>query len=287
MTSDVDGLGFAPGQVLSGPVDLRLAASVVGGRIHYLVSVDSTNAVLRKLAEEGEQEGAVVVADEQTAGRGRSGRSWHSPAGAGLWLSVLLKPGRAAREVTPLSMVTAISVATVLRRDFGVDARVKWPNDVWVGRLKLAGILLESLQGVSGEVERLIVGIGLNVNLDVEALPAEVAERATSMSAALGRPVPRLEVLRSVLDGLDEDWRTFESAGFAGFRERWRELSATLGKRIEIRQYEPPADAPSKRQAAGVLAGKVVDITEAGALVVADEDGARVEVWHGDLVWLE
>jgi BirA family biotin operon repressor/biotin-[acetyl-CoA-carboxylase] ligase len=281
--------------VLSGPIDLRLTSTVVGTSIHYLGSVGSTNDELLRLAEEGARAGTVVLADEQRSGRGRSGREWQSPAGHGLWFSVLLTPGRPVREVAPLSIATAISVATVLRRDFGVDARVKWPNDIWVRRQKLAGILLESVQGEAGTVDRVIVGIGLNVRADSGALPPEVAARATSVSAAVGKPVSRLEVLRSVLDGLDEDWRTFEAEGFADFRERWRGLSATLGRRVEIRQYLSPL-APSdgrenerlaREDSGGAVSGTVVDISAEGALILDDGTGARTEVWHGDLVSLE
>ncbi len=276
------GLGFAPGQVLSGPVDLRLSASVVGSEVHYLPSVGSTNTALRSMAERGAPEGTVVLADEQTAGRGRSGRPWHSPSRGGLWFSVLFTPRKPARELTPFSLVTAVSVVTVLRRDFGVGARVKWPNDVWVDRLKLCGILLESLQNAAGEVGHLVVGIGLNVNLDAADLPPEMEGRATSIKMLLGRPVPALEVLRSVLDGLDDDWRTFGEEGFAAFRERWRALSATLGKRVEIAPDATNGDLGERR-----IAGRAVDVSEDGALVVETDAGERVEVWHGDLLMLD
>ncbi|MFH1502150.1 MAG: biotin--[acetyl-CoA-carboxylase] ligase [Candidatus Eisenbacteria bacterium] len=283
-----ESLGFAPGQVLSGPVDLRLDASLVGCRVHYLPSVGSTNAVLRSLAEDGEPEGAVVVADEQTAGRGRAGRSWFSPRGKGLWLSVLLKPLRPAIDVAPLSMVTAVSVAAVLRRDFGVDARVKWPNDLVAGGRKLGGILLESLQGAGGAVERVVVGIGLNVNLDARDVPSDIAGTATSLRMLLGMDVSRLDVLRSVLDAFDEDWRKFESDGVAGFLERWRGLSTVLGRRIEIATDGEPGAGDARANARErLVAGTAVDITPEGALVVEDGAGRRVQVWHGDVVTLE
>ncbi len=286
-TAATSGLGFAPGQVLSGPVDLRLSASLVGSRVHYLATVDSTNAILRSLAAEGEPEGAVVVADEQTAGRGRAGRSWFSPPGLGLWLSVLLMPRRPVRDVAPLSIVTAISVATALRRDYGVDARVKWPNDLVAGARKLGGILLESLQGAAGAVERVVVGIGLNVNLESSDLPADLTETATSLRILLGRTVPRLDVLRSVLDGLDEDWRLFEAGGFASFRERWLGLSTVLGRHIEIASgSDARADGAGSAARSRVVAGIAVGITPAGALIVEDDAGETTDVWHGDVTVL-
>ncbi len=266
-----EGLGFATGQVLSGPIDLRLNAGLVGRSVHYIASVDSTNAVLRKMGERGALEGTVVVADEQTAGRGRAGRSWFSPPGVGLWLSVLLAPRLPPRELAPLSMVTAVSVADSLRRDFGIDGRVKWPNDVMAGGRKLGGILLESLQGAGGPVERLVVGIGLNVNLEAADLPPEIAATAVSMRTLLLRPVSRLEVLKTILDAFDADWARFQAGGFEAFHDRYVELSTVLGKRIEV-----ASDAET-------IAGTAVEITPDGALVVEDGQGGRTEIWHGDV----
>ena len=286
------GIGFAPGQVLSGPVDLRLSTTAVGREVHYRERVDSTNAVLRALAGGGAPEGTVVLAEEQTAGRGRGGRAWHSPPGVGLWLSVLLRPGRSARELSPLSIVTALSIAGALRSDFGVEAKVKWPNDLlgggagpWSERVtgrkwcaaagrKLGGILLEYAQDAGGPAGQLVVGIGLNVNQEESDLAIEVAPTAVSMRMLLGRPVDRLEVLRSLLEGLEADWGRFDREGLAGFVERWRRLSATLGRRIAV-----ASDS-------GNVEGIVVDLSLDGALVVEDVDGRRVEVWHGDVTAL-
>jgi BirA family biotin operon repressor/biotin-[acetyl-CoA-carboxylase] ligase len=268
----VGDLGFAPGQVLDGPRDLGLRASVVGRRVHYLASVDSTNAALRALADAGEPEGTVLLADGQTAGRGRAGRAWFSPPGLGLWLSVLLRPGRPPREMGALSVATALSVAGALRESCGIDARVKWPNDVVAGGgRKLGGILLESLQGAGGSVERLVVGIGLNVNIGTGDLPPELAASAVSLRMLLGRPVSRLDVLRAVLSGFDADWRLFEADGLGGFRSRWLDLSTTLGRRVEIARD------------AGTVRGVAVGLSDAGALIVETDEGERREIWHGDV----
>jgi len=265
-------LGFAPGQVLDGRVDLRLATTVVGGEVHYRETVGSTNTVLRSMADAGAPEGTVVIAEEQTAGRGRSGRPWDSPPGVGLWFSVLLRPGRPASELTPLSMVTVVSVVETLRRDFGVGAFVKWPNDILAGEagLKLGGVLLESAQAPGEPVEQLVVGTGLNVNQCEGEFPEELSGVATSVRMLLGKAVPRLEVLRSLLEGLERDWGLFEREGFRSFPGRWRALSFTLGRTIEVASY------------AGTVSGVVVDISPEGALVVEGTDG-RAEVWHGDV----
>jgi BirA family biotin operon repressor/biotin-[acetyl-CoA-carboxylase] ligase len=244
---------------------------MVGWRVYRMGTVDSTNSALRALADAGEPEGAVLVADEQTAGRGRAGRAWFSPRGGGLWLSVLLRPNRPAAEVAGLSVATALSVASALRETPGVDARVKWPNDVVAEGRKLGGVLLESRQSPGGLVESVIVGVGINVNLAPADLPPDLASSATSLSALAGRDVPASDVLRAVLVRYNEDWRLFSARGLEPFRARWVALSATLGRPVEV------------AQGGATVRGVAVDLSPAGALVVETEGGRRVEVWHGEL----
>ncbi|MBM3307297.1 MAG: biotin--[acetyl-CoA-carboxylase] ligase [Candidatus Eisenbacteria bacterium] len=245
--------------------------TVVGRRVVRVASVGSTNTELRALADAGEPEGTVLVADEQTAGRGRAGRPWFSPAGRGLWFSFLLRPNRPAAEVAGLSVATALSVASALRGAPGVDARVKWPNDIVVGGRKLGGVLLESRQAAGGAVESVIVGVGINVNVAPDEFPAEIALSATSLSTLLGRRVSRQETLRSLLERLDADARLFAESGLTAFRARWLELSATLGRPVEA------------ATAARTVRGTAVDLSPDGALVVETDDGRRTEVRHGDV----
>jgi BirA family biotin operon repressor/biotin-[acetyl-CoA-carboxylase] ligase len=244
---------------------------MVGWRVYRMGSVGSTNTALRALADAGEPEGSVLVADEQTAGRGRAGRAWFSPRGGGLWFSVLLRPDRPAAEVAGLSVATALSVASALRETPGVDARVKWPNDVVAEGRKLGGVLLESRQSPSGLVESVIVGVGINVNLAHADLPPDLASSATSLSALAGRDVPASDVLRAVLVRYNEDWRLFSARGLEPFRARWVALSATLGRPVEV------------AQGGATVRGVAVDLSPAGALVVETEGGRRVEVWHGEV----
>jgi BirA family biotin operon repressor/biotin-[acetyl-CoA-carboxylase] ligase len=244
---------------------------MVGWRVYRVGTVGSTNTALWALADAGEPEGSVLVADEQTAGRGRAGRAWFSPRGGGLWLSVLLRPGRPAAEVAGLSVATALSVASALRETPGVDARVKWPNDVVADGRKLGGVLLESRQSPGGLVESVIVGVGINVNLAPADLPPDLASSATSLSALVGGAVSAPDVLRAVLARYDEDWRLFCARGLEPFRARWAALSATLGRPVEV------------ARGGGTVRGVAVDLSPSGALVVEAEGGRRVEVWHGDV----
>jgi BirA family biotin operon repressor/biotin-[acetyl-CoA-carboxylase] ligase len=139
---DRQDLGVAPDAVLDGPRDLGLSTEHTGRRVHYRRSVESTSSVLRELAESGEAPGTIVIADEQTGGRGRAGRSWYSPAGLGLWMSVLHESSLPPERLAPLSIAAAVSVAGALGDETGLDVRVKWPNDLLVGGRKLGGFLV-------------------------------------------------------------------------------------------------------------------------------------------------
>jgi len=280
------GLGVEPGTVLDGPRDLGLATTRVGHIIHYLRTVDSTSNKLKALAREGAAVGTVVLADEQTGGRGRSGRTWFSPAGLGVWMSVLLESGTPAERLAPLSIAAAVSVADALRELTGLDVQVKWPNDLLFGGRKLGGLLVESMQTAGEKVSSAVLGIGLNVSLTEDDLPAELAGTATSLQLELGRPVERLDVLRATLRALERCFEQYEREGIGGFRERWRKLSSTLGREVTVAPRA--ANAPPVHGGAGErldqsTTGIVTDLAESGALVIQDEAGATREIWFGDI----
>ena len=274
---DPGSLGVEPGTVLDGPRDLGLTTTYVGRVVHYSRSVGSTSTELKALAREGAVAGTVVLAEEQTGGRGRSGRTWYSPEGLGVWMSVLLECDLPAERLAPLSIAAAISVADALRELIGIDVRVKWPNDLLIGDRKLAGFLVESIQTAGERVESAVLGVGLNVGLDENDLPAELAGAATSLRLALGRPVARLEVLRVTLLALEGCFERYERGGIGGFRERWRELSSTLGREVTV------APGAANTALGPRVTGIVTDLAESGALIIRDVSGADREIWFGDI----
>lgn len=278
LAGNTDDLGVEPGSVLDGPRDLGITTSYVGRTVHYLRTVDSTSSKLKALAQDGAAAGTVVLADEQTGGRGRSGRRWFSPVGLGVWMSVLLRCELPAERLAPLSIAAAVSVADALLELTGLDVRVKWPNDLFVGGWKLGGLLVESIQTAGKTVQSAVLGIGLNVNLTENDLPTELVGVATSLRIALGRSVPRLEVLRTMLLALEGCFERYEREGIAGFRERWRELSSTLGREVTVTPALPPSGAV-ERITTGIVAG----LAESGALILEDASGARREIWFGDI----
>jgi len=176
----------------------------------------STNDLAAERARAGAPAGLVIAADAQTGGRGRLGRSWHSPAGENIYFSLLLRPSRPAVEIPPLTLLAGAAIARAVAA-LGVSPRLKWPNDVQLvdgddRRRKLAGVLTE-MASAGARVEHVVVGVGINVNADVAAFPADLAGRATSLRAALGRPIDRAALLAGVLNAFEPLYDDFERRG--------------------------------------------------------------------------
>ncbi|MBW7460450.1 biotin--[acetyl-CoA-carboxylase] ligase, partial [Paenibacillus sepulcri] len=166
--------------------------------IKLLDSVDSTQNVAQRLAEEGAPEGTLVIAEQQTSGRGRMGRNWVSPSGKGVWMSMVLRPGIPLQFAPQLTLLAAVALCRALKSIAPLDIGIKWPNDLLIGGKKISGILLES----TAEDERLryvVAGIGISVNLEEADYPQELLEIATSLRIVLGRPVERSEVIAAFI----------------------------------------------------------------------------------------
>jgi len=232
----------------------------------YLERCGSTQDAARELAERGVAEGAVVVAEVQEAGRGRLGRSWHSAAG-GIYATVVLRPP--PRALRALSLAASVAVARVLGL-LGLDAKVKWPNDVQVSGRKVCGVLVEAAAEPEGAVYAL-VGIGLNVNNE---LPPELAGAAATLRGLLGKPVPRLPLLLKLLEELDDVYARVREGRWSEVLREWRGRSSTLGRIVRVETPE------------GAFTGLAVDVSEDGALLVRLESGELREFHAGDVVHL-
>ncbi|MFO7155332.1 MAG: biotin--[acetyl-CoA-carboxylase] ligase [Pseudomonadota bacterium] len=240
--------------------------------VHHRQEVDSTNEEARRLARAGAGHFEAVVADVQTAGRGRRGRSWIGLSGQNLFLSVILRPDMPAARAPRLVAVCAVAVAEALR-SFGADARIKWPNDVEVSGRKICGILLE-LSARGENVDFAVAGIGVNLEGDLCALGPEVAARATTLQAELGIRPGRDEVLRRILEALWAQVDRLQREGFDPIRQRYLELSSTVGARVRLAEPER------------MVEGVAVDVDGEGALWVEIDGGGRERFLSGDLVTL-
>ncbi|MBC7083886.1 MAG: biotin--[acetyl-CoA-carboxylase] ligase [Firmicutes bacterium] len=242
----------------------------LGGKVLRFAEVDSTNAVARRMAEAGAPEGTCVVAETQTGGRGRMGRTWHSPPG-GLWFSVVLRPAVLPRDIGKLSLVTGVAVTEGIREATPLPAMMKWPNDVVVQGKKVCGILVEGRW--RGEtVDYIVDGIGINVAVDIANLPPEVQAVAGTLIPPRnpGAAALRERLLALVLGKLGLLYRRFLSGGFLDILEKARLYSDTLGREVE-------AACPW-----GLVRGTAVSIDADGALVIRTSSG-DVRMVSGDV----
>ena len=242
-----------------------LADAVVGHRIHYHRVISSTMDAARELARDGEPEGAVVIAEEQNKGRGRFNRVWVSPPGLNLYFTALLRPER--DQLPYMNMAAALAVFDTVAQFAQLQPAVKWPNDVRVGGRKLSGILIET-EFDGDRLAHALVGIGVNVNLDVSDHP-EIADTATSLRSEAGREFDRSDALLSVLANLDT-WYARVRAG-KSLTEDWAATLETLGKRVELRWRDQ------------VLTGVAESVDDEGNLILLQPDGARINVVAGEV----
>lgn len=241
----------------------------MGRTVHHHDSVGSTNEVAFRLAQDGAEHGEVVVAEQQTAGKGRRGRAWVSPPGLNLYFSAILRPELPPQRAPELTLVAAVALAETLREQ-GTEAAIKWPNDVHLDGRKVAGILTE----LSAEPERVhfvIVGVGINLNSRAEHFPEELRETATSLTLATGQRVLRARFAAALWGRMEEWLDRYLEEGFDPVRARWKALSSTLGQDVLVR---------TDRQE---LRGRAEDIDPSGALLVRTEGGSLERVLAGDV----
>jgi BirA family biotin operon repressor/biotin-[acetyl-CoA-carboxylase] ligase len=265
----------APDLLLPAEIRDGLKTSTFGQeRIDYCSVIDSTNVRARMLADEGAPEGTIVVADAQLRGKGRRGRSWFSPAGQGIYVSVILRPRVPPSEATQLVLMAAVAAAEALLVHAAVPVRVKWPNDILVGGKKVAGILTE-MRLERDRVDHVVIGMGVNVNTPAETMPPEIAATATSLRAVAGRNFSRVELLKTYLEKLEAYYALLKAMHFEAIRTRWLELAQIIGKQVKIagvgRTYE----------------GEAVDIDANGFLILRSPDGAIERILAGDVSMIE
>ncbi len=254
-------------------VPLLHTATLGRDRIVHAASMPSTNLEASRLAAEGCAEGVLAIAETQTAGKGRRGRHWESPPGQGIYVSLVLRPRLPLDRVPLLTLMTAVAVAEAIHAVTGAAPRIKWPNDILLNGRKIAGVLSE----VASEIDAVgyaIVGLGINVNTPLDALPDRPLYPASSLAVELGAPVDRARLLAAWLDRM-EVWRDRLAAegGIPRVLARWRALAGTLGQTFVVRTGHGN----------GEFRARAVDVDDDGALIVETSDGARHRILSGDL----
>ena len=248
---------------------MGLQTKFIGQTIHSYETVTSTQVIARELAGEGTADGTVVISEEQTEGSGRLKRKWHSPSSGGIWLSLVVKPDIPPYQAPQLTLLTAVAAVQTLM-NIGVQAGIKWPNDVLVKDRKIAGILTE-LHAESDQIHHVIIGIGINMNQPYESFPDELKEIATSVLIERKQRVDRTEFLQSFFKNFEDIYLLFLEKGFEPIKQLWEKYSITIGKKVTVQNIR------------GSLTGVATGINHDGVLIIMDDEQKSHLVYSGDI----
>ena len=259
-----------PDKLLPFEIQSGLKTKTLGKHIKYFDSIASTMDIAFQLGIEGADEGTVVCAESQSKGKGRLGRSWASPKGKGIYMSVILRPSVSPADAAKLTLLSAVATCEAIEKLFNINAKIKWPNDILIDNKKIAGILTE----LSAEMDRVrfvVIGIGVNVNASLSQLPPN----ATSIRNETGRKGSRIRLLQEILRSLEKWYEEVNKQGFEAVIARWKRLSSTLGQHVRV------ADLT------GDVEGEAIDLDEYGGLIIQSQNGLTVKRMTGDVIQVE
>jgi BirA family biotin operon repressor/biotin-[acetyl-CoA-carboxylase] ligase len=242
----------------------------IGWRIHYFEELSSTQDHAAQLARDATPQGTVVIAEEQTKGRGRMGRKWHSPAGLNLYLTIVLRPSIPIVEVPRLGLMAGIGVAEAVREFAPGMVALKWPNDLWLRGRKAAGMIAEAITDRNNQLNCVLLGIGINVNLKASDIPAALQSKATSIRIETGAPCDRIGLAAALFDRLQIRYTEMELGGFGAIREAWESYSALTRRTVTV------IEGSSR------IVGRVCGIDSDGALLLETASG-RSRILTGDV----
>jgi len=255
------------------PYEIRkqLRTRVIGSRIRHFDRTASTSWVAKKLADETDPEklhGMVIIAEEQTGGVGRLGRAWVSPAG-GIWATILLKPKIPIDHLFMITMAGSIAIARAIRKEYGISALIKWPNDIFIGDKKVAGLLLE-LSAEADTVHYALLGLGIDANVSLDELSSNLRDTVTTLQVEAGHEVDRVALLARVLREFELRYQQLEEAEYDSIIREWKSLSLTLDRRVAIKTVNK------------TFTGEAIDIDAHGALIIRKDNGKVERVIAGD-----
>lgn len=244
--------------IVTEEITKNLSTDWAGRTILYLEETDSTNEYVKRIAGEGAAHGTLVMAEKQHAGKGRRGRAWDSPAGSGIFMSLLLRPQIKPEHASMLTLVTALSVSYAIEDVSGLKPMIKWPNDLVVNKKKVTGILTE-MSAEPGQIHYVVIGIGINVNM--EEFPQEISQTATSLRLEAGHELSREALVAAFLNYFEEHFKKFaETSDLSLLMEEYNERLINRGNTVRI--LDP----------AGEYTGRALGINETGGLLVEKED---------------
>lgn len=248
-----------------------LPTNLLGHAIDYHESIPSTNERAKELAIAGCAEGQIVVAEEQTAGKGRLGRGWLSPFAQGVFVSLVIRPRHVVLADAPkFTLLSAVAVQRAIAQVCQLETKIKWPNDIEMEGKKLCGILVELGMEIDA-IDYVIVGIGVNANIALDELPDDVKERATSLQEVVGHRIDRVKIVRSILHYFEQLYEQVAQHGFATVIELARRLSSTIGQHVRVLGQQEPWE------------GQAIHIDDDGSLCVRKRTGEVVRVQSGEV----
>ncbi|MFJ7975319.1 biotin--[acetyl-CoA-carboxylase] ligase [Peribacillus sp. NPDC096379] len=260
----------APGNVTSNEIQIGLQTTTFGQNIHYEESVDSTQKIANRLANGGAAEGTIVIAEEQTLGKGRLSRNWHSPKFTGIWMSLILRPKIPFHEAPQLTLLAAVAVAQAIEDVTDLSPEIKWPNDLLIKGKKVTGILTE-LQAESDRIHSVIVGIGVNVNQKLSDFPEELQNTATSLFIESGKSISRSTLIQQILRNMEKLYSTYLKHGFNPVKLLWESYAVSLGKELKATTVNE------------TIIGKALGITDSGVLLLEDKTGKVHHIYSADI----
>ena len=276
ITSDQN-LGYClvsrPDLLLPQEIQRGLSTNYIGKEIYYFPELKSTNIIAKEKAlhrAEGIGEGTLIIAERQSAGKGRLGRKWFSPVG-GIWLSIILYPRLSPSYISRITLMTAVAVVRAIKICTQIESQIKWPNDILINEKKVCGILTE----MSAELDIInwvVVGIGINANIDLRDFPEDIQENTISLKETSGKEISRVKLVQTFLQEFEKYYEILKRREFFSILKEWKLYSHTLGRKIRVDVGER------------IITGKAVDINEEGALILKKEDGELVKIISGTII---
>jgi len=261
-------LVFPPDRLLPSEITHKLHTKCIGRKIYYFNELSSTMDMANELAHKGLSEGTMVVAETQAKGRGRLGRNWSSPKYKGIYFSLILRPKLAPAEAAILTLLSAVSVCEGIHEITGLDAKIKWPNDIVLANKKAGGILTE-LAAETDEIRFVVIGIGLNVNNTRTGL----LPTAISLREEKGESISRVELLQAIVRRIEANYLALQSKGRRAIIDAWRSYTTTLGRRVRVTCQRHHVE------------GQAVDVEDDGGLLVRTDSGLTEKIFSGDVVY--
>ncbi|MFE9276497.1 biotin--[acetyl-CoA-carboxylase] ligase [Paenibacillus glucanolyticus] len=262
----------SPDKLSVDQLEAGMTSKVLGKQVKLLDRTTSTQEDARQLAEEGAPEGTLVISEEQTGGRGRMGRRFHSPRGKGIWMSLVLRPKQPLHLTQQLTLLTGVAVCRAIMKSAGIKTDIKWPNDILFQGKKVCGILLES----ATEDERVrycVAGIGISANLKETDFPEELRDVATSIRMAGGKTINRTELIQTIMAEMEVLYELYNEQGFEPISSLWEALSGSIGREVRVQTMRDS------------FIGIATGLNKDGALLVRNNENETIPVYSGDILF--